>query len=143
MAVAAGARTVPGKCLWGKDLKEIAFACLDAGGIPDAVIDSVCLPALGVAEVYYHREYATWILICSRPNGTTRVVETLLGIEGVVRLTRHENGQWVVVGIQAILPPELLCGDVDLYVPDGARRYTRILISSHPERFGLPRIPVW
>lgn len=143
MAATPGSRSVPGKFRRGKDPEDIALTWLDADDISDAVIDSVCLPTTGAAKVYYRRDYATWILLCTRHNGTTRVVETPLGIEGVVRLTQHEDGGWMVSGVQTILPPELFCGDVDLYVPGGARRYARILASSRPERFGLPRIPVW
>ena len=122
----------------------VALRWLLSEGTTDAEVESVARPSLWTAEVYYRRSQSFWVLACMCRGRVARVVETPIGIEGLLLLTHTDEG-WAVTGTQAILPPELLCGDADLYIPGGAQRYERILLSVHPERYGLrpPRFPVW
>ena len=124
--------------------QEVALTWLHAAFIQDAEVESVARPSLWTAEVYYRRSQSFWVLACMCRGRVARVVETPIGIEGLLLLTHTDEG-WAVTETQAILPPELLCGDAELYIPGGAKTYDRILLSGHPERYGLrsPRFPVW
>ena len=144
MAVTAESLSLPEGSLDTGSPEEGALAWLGAGGIPDAEIEAICQTSSWTAEVHYRRQHSNWVLVCVRDGRKRRIVETPFPIEGVVALQREASG-WAVTGTQAILPPELLCGDADLYIPGGAQRYDRILLSGHPERYGLHprRMAVW
>ena len=94
--------------------------------------------------MYYRRRQSFWVLACLRHGRVVRVVETPFVIYGLVVLSRVNTG-WVVMGHQSVLPPELLCGDADLYLPGGGRKYDRVRLSCHPERYGLRpfQVPGW
>ncbi len=94
--------------------------------------------------MYYRRRQSFWVLACMRRGRAVRVVETPLVIYGFVTLSCMSTG-WTVTGTQSVLPPELICGDADLYLPSGGRKSDGVLLSCHPERYGLrpPRVPVW
>jgi len=122
----------------------VALRWLLSEGVPDAAVESVARPSSWTAEVYYRRPQSFWVLACMRRERIVRVVETPFVIYGLVTLSCMSTG-WTVTGTQSVLPPELICGDADLYLPGGGRKYDRILLSCHPERYGLhpPRVPAW
>lgn len=124
--------------------EEAALAWLRVGGVTDAQVEAVARPTSWTAEVFYRRAESFWVLACERRGRLARVVETPFAIEGLLLLAYTDEG-WMVTGTQSVVPPELICGGADLYLPGGGRKFDRVLLSCHPERYGLrsPRAPVW